>query len=127
MLQEAILHAVPGYGLYHAQDTLRSDAPFAIKVRDAVMGTSIAALHLIFATEHALKIQRATGSVSGGLARHWMMWQRTIPVVFSIPALTLAHGVTATVTQTELANTFAKTETAKDPWWLTFVSGLTDF
>lgn len=127
MLSESILHVVPLYGLYHAQKTLRSDAPFAIKVRDATMGTSITALHLIFATEHALKIQAATGSASGGLARHWMMWQRVIPATLSAPAAVGVQGVAAVAGQTQLAKTFSKTETAKDPWWLTFVSGLSDF
>mgnify|MGYP000196028576 CR=1 FL=1 len=127
MVSEALLHLVPGYGLYHAQKTLRSDAPFAVKVRDATMGTTITGLHLIFATEHALKIQAATGSASGGLARNWMMWQRVLPAVASVPTVVVAQAVAATVVQTDLAETFSKTETAKDPWWIAFVSGLTEF
>ena len=80
---EALYHLIPGYSLYHAQDTLRSDAPFAIKVRDATMGSTISGFQFIVATEHALKIQAATGSAPGGLARSWMMWQRVLPALAS--------------------------------------------
>ena len=80
---EALYHLIPGYSLYHAQNTIRSDEPFAIKVRDATMGTTFSGIQLIIATEHALKIQAATGSAPGGLARSWIMWQRVLPALAS--------------------------------------------
>ena len=54
---EALYHLIPGYSFYNAQNTIRSDEPFAIKVRDATMGTTISGIQLIIATEHAMKIQ----------------------------------------------------------------------
>lgn len=82
-MMDSLLHVIPGYSLYHAQDTIRSDAPFAVKVRDATMASAISGFHFIVATEHALKIQVATGSAPGGLARSWMTWQRVLPALVS--------------------------------------------
>ena len=92
---DALYHLIPGYSLYHAGNTISSDAPFAIKVRDATMGTTISGFHLIIATEHALKIQAATGSASGGLARTWMTWQRVLPALASVPGAIFGIGIAA--------------------------------
>ena len=90
---EALYHLIPGYSFYNAQNTIRSDEPFAIKVRDATMGTTISGIQLIIATEHAMKIQAATGSAPGGLARSWLMWQRVLPAVLSPVGIVAAATV----------------------------------
>ncbi len=92
---DSLLHVIPGYSLYHAQKTIRSDVPFAIKVRDATMASAISGFHFIVATEHALKIQAATGSAPGGLARSWMTWQRVLPALASVPGAILGIGIGA--------------------------------
>ena len=96
-------HLIPGYSLYKAYESIHSDEPFAIKVRDSLLATSVSFAHLVIATEHALKIQAATGGTSapGGLARSWMMWQRVLPVFWSPPGL-LATGFVALVVYTAM-------------------------
>lgn len=103
-------HLIPGYSLYKAGQSLQSDAPFAIKVRDALMASSISFAHLYIATESAMKIQAVTGSASGNLARSWMTISRLLPLAWTAPAM-LATVFAALVVYTGM-NEPSRTDTS---------------
>lgn len=58
MIYDAVLHAIPGYGLYHGyKESSDPDIPFAIKVRNVTLGAAAHAFYVVSATEHALTVQ----------------------------------------------------------------------
>ena len=85
-------HAIPGYGYLDLYNTINSDAPFAIKVRDAGIAGATIALHTIFATHHAVKIlehQIATRGFYGGRTHGWGAIRHVIKASPLILAATL--------------------------------------
>ena len=103
-------HLIPGYSIYHAQQTASSDAPFAIKVRDSVMASTITAFHFTTATHHAQKIMNITRSTKGPLARNWMALSRVIPALFTAGGAAVV-GVGALVIYTAM-NEPSRTDTS---------------
>jgi hypothetical protein len=80
-MSQILYHLIPGYTLYDFQRTLTSGKPMAIKARDAVVSGTIAFTAFAIATEHALKIQAATGSAPGYLANRWQVLSRALPAL----------------------------------------------
>ncbi len=113
-----VLHYVPIIGMPIAlSEILQSNDPFIVKSQKAALvGATQAALTAISMNTNifAAKKARTIANIGMTTAKY-----STNPLT----AVAVA-GVTATVAQAELAQTFSKTETAKDPWWIAFVTGL---
>lgn len=109
-MSQVLYHLIPGYTLYDFQRSLVSSNPMAIKARDAVVSGAIAGTSLIIATEHAMKIQRATGSASGLLTNRWFGLSRTLPALATVGGVATA-GFAALVLYTAL-NEPSRTDTS---------------
>ena len=67
-------HAIPGYGYVALYDTITSDAPFAIKARDAAIAGATIGFHTVFATASAIRLmdhQIATKGYYSGRTHGW--------------------------------------------------------
>lgn len=85
-------HAIPLYGFYDLYETIQSDEPFAIKVRDAAIAGATFGIHTIFATHHAipqLEHQIATRGYYSGRTYGWGLIRHTIKASPLILAATL--------------------------------------
>ena len=109
-MSEILYHLIPGYTLYDFQRSVTSDKPMAIKTRDAVVSATIAFTAFAIATEHAMKIQRVTGSAPGYLANRWQVLSRALPAL-ATPLGIAGVGVAALVLYTGM-NEPSRTDTS---------------
>lgn len=98
-MSEILYHLIPGYTLYDFQRSITSDKPMAIKARDAMVSGAIAFTAFAIATEHAMKVQVATGSAPGYLANRWQVLSRALPAL-ATPLGIAGVGVAALVLYT---------------------------
>ncbi len=98
-MSEILYHLIPAYTLYDFQRSIRSDEPFSVKARDAVVSGAITATSFIVATHHAQKVMNVTGSTSGYLANRWSTLSRALPAL-ATPLGIAGVGVAALVIYT---------------------------
>lgn len=85
-------HAIPGYGFKALYDSITSDDPFAIKVRDAAIAGATLGFHTLFGTATALSRmdhQIATRGYYAGRTHGWGAIRHMIKASPAIAAITL--------------------------------------
>ncbi len=121
-MSELLKHAIPGYGLYAMRESIHSDDPFAIKVRDATLASTSLGIHYIFTTHHASKMMAHRIGAQSYSSHRTHGWGATRTLIKSAPVV--LPGIAAVAAQTALVEEFIEPERdSTKPWWTAFALG----
>ncbi len=87
-------HAIPGYGALHLYETITGDAPFPIKVRDAVLASTSLGFHYILTTHASIKLMEHSIRTKGYSSHRTHGWGATRRMINATPTVL---GTTALV------------------------------
>lgn len=121
-MTEILKHAVPGYGVYSLYESISSDDPFPIKVRDTVLASTTLAFHYLILTHHGSQMMAHRIGSHSYSSHKTHGWHAARNLIKSAPVVIPA--VAAVAAQTALAEEFMEPERdSTKPWWIALVSG----
>ena len=121
-MSELLKHAIPGYGAYSLYESISSDDPFPIKVRNTVMASTTLAFHYLIFTHHGSKMMAHRIGAHSYSSHKTHGWHATRNLIKAAPVV--IPVVTAVAAQAALAEEFIQPERdSTKPWWTAFSLG----